>query len=104
MSQGLLSEGRKRLEETVTDTPIIKTEPFIIKKEPMVIAPPRLPEPEPEPNPTLDIPLPTGDMKGKNCRLCSAHDIANLAFRISLVVFVIALSISVLKSGGPKNV
>jgi hypothetical protein len=102
MSQGLLSEGRKHLEETVTDTPIIKTEPFIIKKEPVVIDLPRLPEPEP--NPTLTIPLPTGDMKEKNCRLCSAHDIANLAFRISLVVFVIALSISVLKSGGPKNV
>jgi len=101
MSQGLLSEGRTLPEETVTDASILKTEPLIIKTEPTVVDPPRLPEPEL--NPTLNLPFSTEPIKGKSCLFCSASAIANLSFRFALVVFVLALSISVLKSGGTKN-
>ena len=99
MSQGLLSEGRTLPEETVTDASIFKTEPLIIKTEPTVVDPPLFPEPEP----TLNLPFSTEPIKGKSCLFCSASAIANLSFRFALVVFVLALSISVLKSGGTKN-
>jgi hypothetical protein len=99
MNTGTLSTQRGLTDETVIDPTMIKTE-----EAPAVIDPIRLPEPEPNLNPTLNLPVPTEHLKDKNCRFCSASAIANLSFRFALVVFVIALSISVLKSGGTKNV
>lgn len=102
MNQGTLRESRTTPANPSIDTTVIKIlEPPVEEGKPTVVAPDPAPVVEPSPKPDLTVkPEHIGEMK---CRFCSAYAIANLAFRFSIVLFVLALSFNVLKTGN-KNV
>lgn len=102
-TQGTLSELRTTPANPIIDTTVIKVvEPPVEDGNPTMVAPPP-PAPITEPSPKPDLTVKPEHIKEMKCRFCSAYAIANLAFRFSLVVFVLALSFNVLKTGN-KNV
>ena len=107
MSLGTLSESRiipTATSTTSPDVPIPKKNTPTVLDEPIVIPPPPPPHSDdglvtkPSPEPTV-LPAPAVLMNPskKPCGYCMAKKVTNLAFQISVVLLVLALSFHLVK-------